>query len=503
MMTGTKLLIAIGLIAGFANPAMAQETALEPELPDYFAGLPDRPHADPLAATLKELEPGRLDDFTELYSELSDDEKAAFLELAAWMRLGDRGLLVALMLDIDSDESDAFFEFVEPLDSGQRRKLAGKFAGMHPAKWTPLPRYLLAAPESEATGVLLGPGPDAICGISPDKVSQSAPGQSAPTTAYDASCHARLAVLGKDWPDIPGVGGIRFETASNATAPWQAQLRRKGASANSYLAQEEIIKERQKLGVNLANWERWHVCGAAYIGERWVITAAHCIKPIPPGGFFQNREIRLGSLYLSSPAQTFEIDAVVVHDGFDPDPRLTPRNDIALIRLKRAPVTSNNWSEGGIDKVDLPALGSARPGPRDNLIVTGWGYTGVTGNSGNIRDEHNNLQRFTRELRYGTFQLQSSAACTNNRNFKAKGYVVGPGQLCAGSNRSQDSCRGDSGGPLTWRERFPPVLIGLVSYGPGCGLPGTPAVYTDVSSYLTWINLAKAKAISGQVISMR
>jgi hypothetical protein len=497
MKNAIKLLTAIGLAVSLAAPALAQETEIEPELPDYFPGFANQPHPNPIAAILKELEPEQLEEFKELYEELSPDEGTAFLELASWMRLGDRGLVVTLMLDIDSDESDAFFEFVEQLDPNQRRKLAEKFAGMHPAKWKTLPGYLVAAPEGEAAGVIFSPGLNAACGYPPGRAPPALPGETA--TPYNAACHARVATLSKDWP-YGCCGGIGFVAASDATAPWQAQLRRKGASARSYLTEESRIAERKELGVNLANWERWHQCGGAYIGEGWIVTAAHCVAESPPGGLFANREIRLGSLYLDRPAQTFAIDAVVVHNGYYSS-RVT-RDDIALIRLTRAPVTSNNWNEGAIDKVDLPSVGSARPGPRDDLIVTGWGYTGVTGASGKIKDNAGNLQRYTRELRYGTFQLQGNASCDNNRNFIAKGYRVQPGQLCAGSRRNQDSCRGDSGGPLAWTRQHPPVLIGVVSYGPGCGLPGTPAIYTDVRSYLPWIALAKQRAVSGRVIRL-
>jgi len=49
--------------------------------------------------------------------------------------------------------------------------------------------------------------------------------------------------------------------------------------------------------------------------------------------------------------------------------------------------------------------------------------------------------------------------------------------------------QGDSGGPLvmlvnesTW------YVVGITSYGNGCGLASYPGVYTRVSSFETWIN---------------
>ena len=54
-----------------------------------------------------------------------------------------------------------------------------------------------------------------------------------------------------------------------------------------------------------------------------------------------------------------------------------------------------------------------------------------------------------------------------------------------------DSCTGDSGGPLVFREfsSDPWYQIGIVSFSAGvkCGKKNLPGVYTDVESYLDWI----------------
>lgn len=60
--------------------------------------------------------------------------------------------------------------------------------------------------------------------------------------------------------------------------------------------------------------------------------------------------------------------------------------------------------------------------------------------------------------------------------------------ICAGyKNGEKDSCAGDSGGPLSTLINNKPVLIGVVSWGIGCARPGSPGVYSRVTSVRDWI----------------
>ena len=55
-----------------------------------------------------------------------------------------------------------------------------------------------------------------------------------------------------------------------------------------------------------------------------------------------------------------------------------------------------------------------------------------------------------------------------------------PSSLCSGLSQ------GDSGGPLLYHsDRW--QVVGIVSWGHGCGGPTTPGVYTKVTAYLNWI----------------
>lgn len=110
----------------------------------------------------------------------------------------------------------------------------------------------------------------------------------------------------------------------------------------------------------------------------------------------------------------------------------------------------------------------------------------------------------------------ANSQCNNiyEKNYKR---TITNSQLCAGGILGEDSCKGDSGGPV-WLQIFKnknekinffspifshmklmaidrsnPLAIywycaGIVSYGPDpCGKEGFPGVYTRVSSYTDWI----------------
>ena len=81
----------------------------------------------------------------------------------------------------------------------------------------------------------------------------------------------------------------------------------------------------------------------------------------------------------------------------------------------------------------------------------------------------------------------TNADCSND--YKDYHIPVTESMICAGYQGvgGKDACQGDSGGPLICNSNGNPVLVGVVSWGQGCGEQQYPGVYTRVTPILDWI----------------
>uniref|UniRef100_A0A182WE97 Peptidase S1 domain-containing protein n=1 Tax=Anopheles minimus TaxID=112268 RepID=A0A182WE97_9DIPT len=191
------------------------------------------------------------------------------------------------------------------------------------------------------------------------------------------------------------------------------------------------------------------VCSAVVIGDKYALTAAHCVYTLSNP---KKLSLHGGSTTQTGTSVDFSVERVVVHPKYTDS---TNDNDIAIIEISTefsghpnvAPIALQNTETNGSSSYSAVCN------------TTGWGISNSRTNA------------VSNTLQVGTLQLIAPRTC----RLQWHPIAITASMICA-RGESADTCAGDSGGPLVCEQH----LYGIVSWGSTRCDKTKPAVFTKI-----------------------
>ncbi|WP_329402112.1 serine protease [Streptomyces melanogenes] len=264
-------------------------------------------------------------------------------------------------------------------------------------------------------------------------------------------------------PTVRALRGALALTAAATVVPLAAPV--PAAADSVVIGGTPVSVENHPYAVALSSRTRFggtragQFCGGAVVAPTKVVTAAHCLsKEVLGANGVRDLKVIAGRSQLrSGKGQEVVVRDTWVNPGYSP---VTNAGDLAVLTLASALPESY--------VIGLAGPGDAAYAPGTAAAVFGWGDTSGRGS-------------YAASLRSAPVQVLSDGACERAYPGNSEGEYLGATMLCAGDLRGgHDACQGDSGGPLVAHGR----LIGLVSWGSGCGQAESPGVYTRISAFV-------------------
>lgn len=222
-------------------------------------------------------------------------------------------------------------------------------------------------------------------------------------------------------------------------------------------------------------------CAGTLMNERYVLTAAHCVREFPED--WKIVGVRLGEYDVKTDQdcegegpykicadlhQDFSVEKIIVHEDYNAT-KVSSWNDIALIRLAQDVVYSEY-----IHPVCLPIGGEERHRNNTNqrAIEVGWSKT---------------LEGSLSDKRLKTLvTIKDRSVC--DKVYKVHGIKLRDTQLCVSRENDDNDCYAIAGSPLMQTVGRTHFLYGIASFGPtSCALKNVPDVFTNVAKFVDWI----------------
>ncbi|MGW0564863.1 S1 family peptidase [Streptomyces sp. NPDC003016] len=200
-------------------------------------------------------------------------------------------------------------------------------------------------------------------------------------------------------------------------------------------------------------------CGGVLVAPDKVMTAAHCVSKdvlgVPIGQVRDLKVVTGRSELAGTGGQEVTVSEVRIGPEYDAG---TNAGDFAMLTLSTSLPAHHAIKAAG--------PGDAAYTPGTSAVVYGWGDTTGTGT-------------YASELHAAPVEVLPDSTCEIAYPKSIYGTYSADTMLCAGDPKGgHDACQGDSGGPLVADGR----LIGLVSWGGGCGQAQSPGVYARLSA---------------------
>ncbi|WP_328878678.1 S1 family serine peptidase [Streptomyces sp. NBC_00299] len=199
-------------------------------------------------------------------------------------------------------------------------------------------------------------------------------------------------------------------------------------------------------------------CVGVAVGRTTVLTAAHCLSEevmgAPPRQVRDFTVITGRTDLMSGRGQEIRVRDSWVNPAYDD---VSNAGDFAVLSLAQ-PLPASSV-------IRMARVGDPAYVPGTPALVYGWGDVTGAGD-------------YPRSLRAARVHVLPDTLCKQAYPGGGDGRYQAASMVCAGEREGgRDACQGDSGGPLVAQGK----LIGLVSWGTGCGRAGSPGVYTRVS----------------------